>query len=90
MRSFLGVRTKVWSSTAQNSLDGAGETLVLLGVVVLEADLEVDGLHKLALLGLLGILEHLLHALVQGLLGNLTAKVQKGTILNVRFKQNIQ
>ena len=52
-------------------LDGAGEALVLLGVVVLEADLQVHGLHELALLGLLGVLEHLLHALVQGLLGHL-------------------
>lgn len=60
-----------------NVLDGAGETLVLLGVVVLEADLEVDGLHKLPLLGLLGVLQHLLHALVQGLLAHLTERKEK-------------
>eukprot|EP00964_Phaeocystis_antarctica_P054143 scaffold31810_cov36-Phaeocystis_antarctica.AAC.1 len=28
-------------------LDGAGETLVLLGIVVLEADLQLDRLHEL-------------------------------------------
>lgn len=30
--------------------DGTSETLILLGVVVLEADLELDGLHELSLL----------------------------------------
>ena len=54
-------------------LDGAGETLVLLGIVVLEADLEVDRLDELARLALLGGLEHLLDALVEGLLRNLGA-----------------
>lgn len=34
-------------------LDGTGETLVTLGVVVLEADLELNGLGKIALLGTL-------------------------------------
>ncbi len=36
-------------------LDRAGEALVLLGVVVLEADLELDGLHELARLGARGL-----------------------------------
>jgi len=53
-------------------LDGARETLVLLGIVVLEADLQVDGLHELALLGLLGVLQHLLNALEQGFFGHFT------------------
>ena len=35
-------------------LDGAGETLVTLGVIVLEADLELDGLEEVALLLLSG------------------------------------
>ncbi len=59
-----------------NVLDGAGETLVLLGIVVLEADLEFDSLQKLTLLaGLLGNLEDLLHALVQSLLRNFGSHV---------------
>jgi hypothetical protein len=42
-------------------LDGSGETLVTLGVVVLEADLEFDGLEEVPLLGLVGVLEELLN-----------------------------
>ena len=61
-------------------LDGAGETLVLLGIVVLEADLEVDGLDELARLGLLGGLEHLLDALVKSLLRNLGATSEKNIL----------
>jgi hypothetical protein len=38
-------------------LDGAGETLVTLRVIVLEADLEFDGLEEVALLGVLGVIE---------------------------------
>ena len=45
-------------------LDGAGETLVLLGVVVLEANLEVHRLHELPLL-LGAALKHVLDALVE-------------------------
>jgi hypothetical protein len=41
-------------------LDGSRETLVTLGVVVLEADLEFDGLDEIALLGLVGVLKELL------------------------------
>lgn len=44
-------------------LDGARETLVTLRVVVLEADLELDGLKEVALLLLVGVLEQLLHIL---------------------------
>ena len=44
-------------------LDGSRETLVTLGVVVLEADLELDGLEEVALLLLVGVLEQLLHIL---------------------------
>lgn len=40
-------------------LDGAGETLVTLGVIVLQADLELDGLEEVALLGLVGVLQEL-------------------------------
>jgi len=42
-------------------LDGSGETLVTLGVVVLEADLELDGLEEVPLLGLVGVLKELLN-----------------------------
>jgi len=38
-------------------LDGAAETLVTLRVIVLEADLELDGLEEVALLLLLGVLK---------------------------------
>jgi hypothetical protein len=42
-------------------LDGARETLVTLRVIVLQADLEFDGLEKVALLLLGGVFEKLLH-----------------------------
>lgn len=35
-------------------LDSAGETLVTLGIVVLQADLELDSLEEVSLLGLQG------------------------------------
>lgn len=42
-------------------LDGARETLVTLRVIVLEADLELDGLEEVALLGVLRVIKKLLH-----------------------------
>ena len=44
----------------RGQLDGAGETLVALGVVVLEADLELHRLEEVALLGLVGVLQQAL------------------------------
>jgi hypothetical protein len=44
-------------------LDGAGETLVTLGIVVLQADLELDGLVEVTLLLLAGVLEQVLNIL---------------------------
>jgi hypothetical protein len=44
-------------------LDGARETLVTLRIVVLEADLEFDGLEEVALLGFGGVFEQLLYVL---------------------------
>ena len=38
-------------------LDGARETLVTLGIVVLEADLELDSLEEVSLLFVVGIIE---------------------------------
>ena len=52
-------------------LDGAGETLVLLGVVVLQADLEVHRLHELPLL-LGATLENGLDALIELVTGHFT------------------
>lgn len=40
-------------------LDGSGETLVTLGVVVLQADLKLDRLEEVPLLGLIAVLEEL-------------------------------
>mmetsp|Transcript_24653 Transcript_24653/g.42080 ORF Transcript_24653/g.42080 Transcript_24653/m.42080 type:complete len:308 (+) Transcript_24653:171-1094(+) len=51
-------------------LDVASETLVLLRVVVLQADLQLDGLLELALL-LAGALEHLGDALLHVVIGHL-------------------
>jgi len=48
-------------------LDGAGETLVLLGIVVLQTDLEVDGLDELTLL-FLGAIKDGVDTLVERLL----------------------
>jgi hypothetical protein len=54
-------------------LDRAAETLVLLRVVVLEPDLELDGLSEFPVL-LLGISHHLGDGLLEGLGRQLTAK----------------
>lgn len=50
----------VWARDL-GELDGARETLVTLRVIVLQADLELDGLEKVALLLLVGVGEQLLH-----------------------------
>ena len=57
-------------------LDAAGETLVLLGIVVLEADLELDSLSEL-LLVLLGVLEEAVDGLKENFAGNLAALRKK-------------
>ena len=57
---------------SDNLLHSAGESLVLRGIIILEADLQVDGLHKLAFFRLLGVLEHLGHAIEEGFLRHLT------------------
>merc|ERR1719458_1020708 len=63
-----GPRQRVTTRPHNRPIHSAGESLVLLGIVVLEADLQVDGLHELAFFGLLGMLEHLGHALKEGFL----------------------
>ena len=63
-------------SRVSNVLDGSRETLVLLGIVVLEADLEIDGLDELAVL-LLGLLEDGLDALEEGFLRHFTENDKK-------------
>merc|ERR1740137_150231 len=52
-------------------LDSSGETLVLLGVVVLKTDLEVHGLCELPFF-VLGMLQDIAYALVQSFLRNFT------------------
>ena len=56
---------------------GAVETLVLLGIVVLEADLELDGLGELTGLGL-GLLEDEVDAVADGVGGELAVESRKG------------
>lgn len=43
----------------RRQLDGARETLVTLRVIVLQADLKLNGLEEVALLGLVGVLQEL-------------------------------
>jgi len=47
----------------RGQLDGAGETLVTLGVVVLQTDLKLDGLEEVPLLLILRVVEQLLDIL---------------------------
>jgi hypothetical protein len=44
-------------------LDGTAETFVTLGIVILEADLQLHGLEEVALLGLLTVLKEFFHIL---------------------------
>jgi len=44
-------------------LDGPGETLITLGIIVLETDLEFNSLQKVALLGFCAVFEQLLNIL---------------------------
>ena len=60
-----------------NVLDGARETLVLLGIVILETNLEVNGLHEFSWLGLLGVLDGFTDALIESFLGNFACPVGK-------------
>lgn len=43
----------------RRQLDGARETLVTLRVIVLQADLKLNGLEEVSLLGLVGVLQEL-------------------------------
>ena len=61
MPAILCLRYRLTRTGKGGELDGSGETLVTLGVVVLEADLEFDGLEEVPLLGLVGVLEELLN-----------------------------
>jgi len=53
--------------------DGSGETLVTLRVIVLEADLELDGLEEVSLLGLEGVLKELLDVGTHSGCGNIVS-----------------
>jgi hypothetical protein len=57
--------------------DRAVETLVLLGIILLEADLELDGLGELTGLGL-GLLEDEGDAVADGVGGELAVESRKG------------
>jgi hypothetical protein len=57
--AILG-RVQLTGTGNGGELDSSRETLVTLGVVVLEADLELDGLEEVPLLGLVGVLKELL------------------------------
>ena len=47
--------------------DGAAEALVALGIVVLEANLELDGLHEATLLGFRRVLQDCLGHLIEAI-----------------------
>lgn len=60
-------------------LDGSRETLVTLGIIVLEADLEFDGLEEVSLLLVQGVVEKLLHVLAHsGCNGDSSANLAHG------------
>ena len=63
MPAILYLRYRLTRTGKGGELDGSGETLVTLGVVVLEADLEFDRLEEVPLLRLIAVLQQLLHVL---------------------------
>ena len=85
LRPWVKVRRGRESPTSEASLtaatvgyvlDGARETLVLLGIVVLQADLQIDCLQELPWFGL-GVVQHLLDALVEGILRYFGPKIER-------------
>lgn len=52
--------------------NGSGETLVTLGIIVLKADLKLDGLEEISLLRLQRVLEELLDVGTHSGCGNLS------------------
>ena len=52
--------------------DGSGETLVTRGIIVLEADLELDGLEEVSLLRLQRVLEEFLDVVTHSGCGDLS------------------
>lgn len=66
-------------------LDGARETLVTLRIIVLQADLEFDGLEEVSLLLVQGVFEKLLHVLAHSGCGILLA----GRIESRRVMSNL-
>lgn len=74
----MGVIVRLLHPTPQQSgfvvlLDGARKTFVLLGIVVLQTDLEFNGFQKVTLL-LLGLRENRVHSIIEGVTGNLRPK----------------
>lgn len=73
-----------FSYQSLNILDGAAETLVLLGIIVLESNLELNRLEKVALLLFRG-LQQLVDALVEDFLRDFRPKIESGDEL-VEFR----
>jgi len=61
-----------------NVLDGSRETLVLLRVVVLETNLEIDGLSKFPLFRLSGVLNYFTYAFEKGVFRNFRRHIALG------------
>jgi hypothetical protein len=62
----------VWAGNDRET-NGSGETLVTLRIIVLEADLELDGFEEISLLGLRGVLKELLDVGTHSRCGKLSA-----------------
>jgi hypothetical protein len=80
---MCSISSKQHGSICSHVLNGSRKSLILLRIVVLEADLKVDGLQELAALaslGLLGLLEHLLDALVERLLSHFGTEMNEPKI----------
>lgn len=72
--------------------DGAGETLVTLGVIVLQTDLKLDGLEEVSLLLILRVVEQLLDILAHSGCGRRKALVTdtQNTAMTIRAETGEQ
>lgn len=58
-------------------LDSARETLVTLRVIILQADLEFNGLEKISLLGVVGVIQQLLNILAHASYSEFISPLQR-------------